>query len=150
MTLFRSESEEFRRTQLALREWRLKFLYVAPERLARPETASLLARSNVKLLAIDEAHCISQWGHDFRPEYLLLGKLGMEIGCGQTIALTATADAPTRADLAEKLFAAAPRIFLRSFDRPHLRLALLPKRSEERRVGKGGVSTCKTRWAPVH
>ncbi len=148
-----NDPEEARSTHLALRERRLKILYVAPERLARPETAALLARSNVRLLAIDEAHCISQWGHDFRPEYLRLGRLGTEIGCGQTIALTATADAPTRADMAEKLFAAPPRIFLRSFDRPNLRLAMRPKAGGTRQIadflaarrGASGIVYCASR-----
>ena len=148
-----NDPEENRRTHAALREGRLKILYVAPERLARPETAALLARSNVTLLAIDEAHCISQWGHDFRPEYLMLGHLGAEIGCGQTIALTATADAPTRADMAKKLFAAAPRIFLRSFDRPNLRLAMRPKAGGTRQIsdflaarrGQSGIVYCASR-----
>src|SRR5690606_11139256 len=76
-----NDPEVARSTHAALRERRLMILYVAPERLARPETAALLRRSQVRLLAIDEAHCISQWGHDFRPEYLRLGRLGTEIGC---------------------------------------------------------------------
>ncbi len=148
-----NDADEARRVHAALREDRLKILYVAPERLARPEMAALLARSNVTLLAIDEAHCISQWGHDFRPEYLMLGRLGAEIGCGQTIALTATADQPTRADMAAKLFAAPPRVFVRSFDRPNLRLAMRPKASAPRQIsdflaarrGSSGIVYCASR-----
>ena len=83
----------------------LRLLYVAPERLARPDTVEMLAEANVSLMAIDEAHCVSQWGHDFRPEYLTLGNVARQIGGRlQTLALTATADAPTRGDIVEKLF----------------------------------------------
>ena len=74
----------------------LRLAYIAPERLARPDMIALLARSNVRLLAVDEAHCISQWGHDFRPEYLTLGTLREALGGVQIVAFTATADAATR------------------------------------------------------
>jgi ATP-dependent DNA helicase RecQ len=106
---------------------RLRLVYIAPERLARPDTRALLKRSNVSLLAVDEAHCISQWGHDFRPEYLALGTLPQDLGGVQTIALTATADAATRADIAAQLFPAPPVSFVHSFDRPNLDLRFAPK-----------------------
>jgi ATP-dependent DNA helicase RecQ len=113
----------------------LRLLYLAPERLARPDTIEMLAGTNVSMMAIDEAHCVSQWGHDFRPEYLALGNLARQIGGRlQTIALTATADAPTRGDIVEKLFTVAPRVFVRSFDRPNLRLAFKPKERSSRQV----------------
>jgi ATP-dependent DNA helicase RecQ len=70
----------------------LRLVYVAPERLTKPDTIDLLRRAKVGLFAVDEAHCISQWGHDFRPDYLTLGALQAELGGVQTIALTATAD----------------------------------------------------------
>src|SRR5258707_4529060 len=111
-----------------LRRRELRLLYVAPERLARPDTIEMLAESHVIMMAIDEAHCVSQWGHDFRPEYLTLGSLARQIGGRlQTLGLTATADAPTRCDLVDKLFASPPRTFVRSFDRPNLRLAFKAK-----------------------
>ncbi len=85
-------------------------------------------------LAIDEAHCVSQWGHDFRPEYLRLREVVDALGGLQTIAVTATADAPTRGEIADKLFVRQPRIFVRSFDRPNLFLAMRPKTSATRQL----------------
>jgi ATP-dependent DNA helicase RecQ len=105
----------------------LRLVYVAPERLAKPETVELLRRSNVKLLAVDEAHCISQWGHDFRPEYLTLGTLREALGGVQIVAFTATADAATRSDIVGRLFAGEPKVFVHGFDRPNLRLAMSPR-----------------------
>ncbi|UYN94737.1 MAG: DNA helicase RecQ [Enhydrobacter sp.] len=137
-----------------LRRRELRLLYVAPERLARPDTIELLAETNVALMAIDEAHCVSQWGHDFRPEYLALGSLARQIGGRlQTMALTATADAPTRSDIVDKLFTAPPRTFVRSFDRPNLRLAFKPKDRSSRQVlafvrehaGESGIVYCASR-----
>ena len=137
-----------------LRRRELRLLYVAPERLARPDTVEMLAESDVRLMAIDEAHCVSQWGHDFRPEYLTLGNLARQIGGRlQTMALTATADAPTRGDIVDKLFAAPPRTFVRSFDRPNLRLAFRPKERSSRQVlafarehaGDSGIVYCASR-----
>ena len=74
----------------------LRLLYIAPERLVKAETIDLLKRARIALLAVDEAHCISQWGHDFRPEYAALGAVQAELGDVQTVAFTATADAATR------------------------------------------------------
>lgn len=137
-----------------LRRDELRLLYVAPERLARPDTVELLAEAHVTMMAIDEAHCVSQWGHDFRPEYLTLGNLARQIGGRlQTLAFTATADAPTRGDIVEKLFAAEPRVFVRSFDRPNLRLAFRPKERSTRQVlsfvqahpGESGIVYCSSR-----
>ncbi len=149
-----NEPSENARILGLLRTGRLKLLYVAPERLARPDTVELLAEAGVAMMAIDEAHCVSQWGHDFRPEYLTLGNLARQIGGRlQTIALTATADAPTRGDIVDKLFAAAPRTFVRSFDRPNLRLAFQPKERSTRQVlsfvqahpGESGIVYCASR-----
>ena len=122
-----NEPTENARVHCLLRDRRLRLLYVAPERLVRAETIAMLRDAYPRLLAIDEAHCVSQWGHDFRPEYLALGRVREQIGGIQTIALTATADVPTRADILDKLFPAMPRVFVRSFDRPNLRLAMQPK-----------------------
>ncbi len=148
-----NEPEENRRVHQSLRAGTLKLLYVAPERLTRPDTIDMLARSGVGLLAIDEAHCVSQWGHDFRPEYLQLGRVRDEIRCLQTMALTATADAPTRADIVEKLFRLPPRTFVRSFDRPNLHLAMQPKDNARRQIaafleshrGESGIIYCSSR-----
>jgi len=137
----------------AIRDEKLRLLYVAPERLVRDDTLELLGEAHVTLLAIDEAHCVSQWGHDFRPEYLALGRIRRDLGDVQTIALTATADAPTRKDIEEKLFSVPPRVFVRSFDRPNLRLAMRPKagarkqieRFLETRKGQSGIVYCSSR-----
>ncbi len=104
----------------------LKLLYMAPERLARAGTDRLLSRAGVGLIAVDEAHCVSQWGHDFRPDYLEIGKLRARLNC-QLAAFTATADAETQGEIVNRLFAAPPEVFLRGFDRPNLDLAFLPK-----------------------
>ena len=148
-----NDPDEYSRVHAKLRAGTLRLLYVAPERLVRADTAALLRTAGVSLLAIDEAHCVSQWGHDFRPEYLSLGKLARELGGVQTIALTATADQPTRADIIQKLFAAPPRLFVRSFDRPNLRLAMRPKASARRQMldfaaahrGENGIIYCASR-----
>ena len=118
----------------AMRRQALRLLYVSPERLAKPDTLARLKRANVGLLAVDEAHCISQWGHDFRPEYLALGAAQAELGGVQTAAFTATADAATRADILGKLFRRAPTLFVHGFDRPNLRLRMQAKTS-----GRGQV-----------
>src|SRR5215207_5871734 len=137
-----------------LRRRELRLLYVAPERLARPDTVEMLAESDVAMMAIDEAHCVSQWGHDFRPEYLSLGNVARQIGGRlQTLAFTATADAPTRNDIVDKLFAAPPRVFVRSFDRPNLRLAFKAKERSSRQVlafvrsheAESGIVYCASR-----
>jgi ATP-dependent DNA helicase RecQ len=136
-----NDEAENQRVYRDLRDGSLRLLYVAPERLVRPDTVSLLKRSGASLLAIDEAHCVSQWGHDFRPEYLALGGIRAELGNVTTIALTATADAPTRADIVQKLFAGhdgekgRPREFIRSFDRPNLHLMMQPKASARKQIG---------------
>ena len=83
----------------------------------RDDTLELLHQRRIALFAIDEAHCVSQWGHDFRPEYIRLKEAAQALGRPKTLAVTATADAPTRADIAERLFFKTPRVFVRSFDR---------------------------------
>ncbi len=148
-----NEPAENRRIHESLRAGTLRLLYVAPERLVRPDTAVMLRGAGVALLAIDEAHCVSQWGHDFRPEYLGLGKVRAELGGVQTIALTATADVPTRSDIGKKLFDAPPRSFIRSFDRPNLRLAMQPKANARRQItdfvaahrNENGIIYCSSR-----
>ena len=131
----------------------LRLLYVAPERLAKSDTIALLKRSNVGLLAVDEAHCISQWGHDFRPEYLSLGNIQAALGGVQTIALTATADAGTRTDILDKLFRREPAVFVHGFDRPNLRLTMRAKAGGRQQIadflkahrGESGIIYCSSR-----
>ena len=136
----------------ALDAGRLNLLYMAPERLAREGTARLLARIKVGLIAVDEAHCVSQWGYDFRPDYLEIGKLRQRLGC-QIAAFTATADAETRAEIISRLFPSEPEVFLRGFDRPNIDLTFRAKdrpRAQildfvERRRGLSGIIYCASR-----
>ncbi len=106
----------------------LRLLYVAPERIATPEFRALLSRLDVRLLAIDEAHCISEWGHDFRPEYANLKILRTEFPNVPTIALTATATDRVRRDIVRQLHLRQPRVFISSFNRPNLRYSVAPKK----------------------
>ena len=130
----------------------LRLVYIAPERLAKPDTIELLKRAKVGLLAVDEAHCISQWGHDFRPEYLTIGTLRDALGGVQIVAFTATADAATRADIVGRLFPAPPQVFVHGFDRPNLHLAMSPRTGSRQIVqfvaahpGDSGIVYCGSR-----
>lgn len=109
-------------------EDKLRLLYVAPERIATPEFRSLLSQLDVRLLAIDEAHCISEWGHDFRPDYANLKILRTEFPNVPTIALTATATQEVRRDIVRQLRLREPRTFISSFNRPNLSYSVVPKR----------------------
>jgi ATP-dependent DNA helicase RecQ len=126
-----NDSAENRRITGELARGALRLVYVSPERLVQPDTLALFRRAGVRLLAVDEAHCISQWGHAFRPDYLELGgaraELEADLGGVQTVAFTATADAATRADILGKLFRRRPIVFVHGFDRPNLRLRMQAK-----------------------
>jgi ATP-dependent DNA helicase RecQ len=111
----------------------LDLLYVAPERLLTERFLDLLGRVPLALCAIDEAHCVAQWGHDFRPEYLGLAVLAERFPGVPRIALTATADAPTRREIVERLELRDARIFVASFDRPNLRYRVVDKDDGGRR-----------------
>ena len=106
----------------------IKILYIAPERLAMPDFEALLHTLPIKLFAIDEAHCISEWGHDFRPEYRNLKYLRTKFPTTPIIALTATATAKVRADIIKQLNLPQPRIFISSFNRANLSYEVLPKK----------------------
>ena len=108
-------------------EGRLDLLYVAPERLLTPRFLALLERTPLGLIAIDEAHCVSQWGHDFRPEYLGLGVLAERFPQVPRIALTATADETTRREMRDKLRLERAGSFVASFDRPNVRYVVVDK-----------------------
>jgi ATP-dependent DNA helicase RecQ len=146
-------SEDNAAIEAALRAKRCRLLYVAPERLVRPEMAGLLREAGANVFAIDEAHCVSQWGHDFRPEYLCLEHVARAIGGLQIIAVTAAADAAARREIVKKLFPAEPRIFVRSFDRPNIHLAIKRKRDPARQIeamvkrhkGSSGIIYCASR-----
>ena len=137
----------------ALDEGRLKLLYMAPERLALPGTMGLLRRIGTRLIAVDEAHCVSQWGHDFRPDYLRIGELKQSLGV-PLAAFTATADEETRAEIVTRLFGGVePATFLRGFDRPNIHLAFAVKDNPRRQIldfagarkGQSGIVYCGTR-----
>ena len=137
----------------ALDDGRLKLLYLAPERLAAAATLSMLRRIGVSMIAVDEAHCVSQWGHDFRPDYLRIGELRRTLGV-PLAAFTATADAETRAEIVTRLFdGAAPVTFLRGFDRPNIRLGFAVKDSPRDQIlryaaarkGQSGIIYCSSR-----
>jgi ATP-dependent DNA helicase RecQ len=148
-----TDGAERQRIYAAMEDRSLRLLYVAPERLTRDDTLEMLSHSHIDLLAIDEAHCVSQWGHDFRPEYLRLKEVAQTLGRPRMIAVTATADAPTRGDIVERLFHRDPRVFVRSFDRPNLFLAMRPKTDATRQLaerlethrGASGIIYCASR-----
>ncbi|MEO1680944.1 MAG: DNA helicase RecQ [Pseudomonadota bacterium] len=131
----------------------LKLLYLAPERLASGGMDRALHRAGVTMIAVDEAHCVSQWGHDFRPDYLRIGALRRALGV-PLAAFTATADAETREEIVARLFdGQPPRVFLRGFDRPNIHLAFSPKATPRSQIlafagarkGRSGIVYCGTR-----
>ena len=146
-------AEETEEVFAALDEGRLKLLYMAPERLASAATLGLLKRVGTSLIAVDEAHCVSQWGHDFRPDYLRIGGLRAALGV-PLAAFTATADAETREEIVARLFdGAPPATYLRGFDRPNIHLAFAAKDEPRRQIlafaaarkGQSGIVYCGTR-----
>ena len=145
--------EETEYVYSALNDGRLKILYMAPERLASSGTLAFLQRINITFIAVDEAHCVSQWGHDFRPDYLRLGDLRKTLNV-QMAAFTATADEETRAEIVTRLFADTdPVIFLHGFDRPNIHLRFEAKDSPRRQIlefaaarkEQSGIVYCATR-----
>jgi ATP-dependent DNA helicase RecQ len=131
----------------------LDLLYVAPERLLTPRFLALLERSKIALFAIDEAHCVSHWGHDFRPEYRQLTLLHERWPAVPRIALTATADAPTRREIVERLALEQAQQFVSSFDRPNIRYTVAAKHDSRRQLldfldghaGESGIVYCLSR-----
>lgn len=145
---------EQQRVEQALNAGQVDLLYVAPERLMQPRMLSRLKRAEIALLAIDEAHCVSQWGHDFRPEYLQLGALAEHFPGVPRIALTATADTRTRNEIAESLFADGCEKFIDSFDRPNIRYRVQPRHNAKSQLvdfirnehaGESGIVYCLSR-----
>src|SRR5690606_23317418 len=132
---------------------RLDLLYVAPERLLQDSTREWLSALTVALIAIDEAHCVAQWGHDFRQDYLGLHVLKEWFPGVPRMALTATATAATRDEIVARLELTAPEIFVAGFDRPNIRYAVEPKVDERRQLmrflearrGTAGIVYCLTR-----
>ena len=131
----------------------LKLLYMAPERLAAGSVTGMLKRVGVSMIAVDEAHCVSQWGHDFRPDYLRIGELRRKLDV-PLAAFTATADSETRDEIIQKLFdGTPPRAFLHGFDRPNIHLAFMAKNKPRDQIlnfaaarkGQSGIVYCGTR-----
>ena len=128
------EAATRQQTEQALRDGELDLLYIAPERLLTAHTLSLLENISISLFAIDEAHCVSQWGHDFRKEYQQLSVLPERFPGVPRIALTATADARTRGEIIEQLGLQQAAVFVNSFDRPNIRYAISEGRNPRERL----------------
>ena len=136
-----------------LRDGRLQLLYVAPERLMQAQTLDDLKACNVSLIAIDEAHCVSQWGHDFREDYLALGELAREFPGVPRMALTATATEKARAEIIERLKLENPAKLIASFDRPNIRYTVRAKTDPKQQLlaflaerrGDAGIVYCMAR-----
>ena len=150
-TLSYQEASEVERRLIA---GDLDLLYVAPERLLTPRCLSLLEQARIALFAIDEAHCVSQWGHDFRPEYIGLSLLGERFPDVPRMALTATADELTRQEIVQRLALKDAPQFVSSFDRPNIRYEIVDKKNAvaqlknfiaERHAGDAGIVYCLSR-----
>ncbi len=137
-----------------LRAGGLDLLYVAPERLLGERTLALLDDVDLALVAVDEAHCVSQWGHDFRPEYLQLSALAERFPGVPRMALTATADEPTRREIRDRLRLDDARVFVGGFDRPNIRYRVVPKQNPREQLarliaaehaGDAGIVYCLSR-----
>ncbi|MFD0683702.1 DNA helicase RecQ [Actinomadura fibrosa] len=146
--------DERRVTEAQFVAGELDLLYLAPERLRVPATVELLDRGTISLFAIDEAHCVSQWGHDFRPDYLMLSGLHERWPDVPRIALTATATEATRAEIASRLGLEQARHFVASFDRPNIQYRIEPKTDAKRQLlhllqtehkGDAGIVYCLSR-----
>jgi ATP-dependent DNA helicase RecQ len=146
--------EQRREVEHAYVTGKLDLLYLAPERLRADSTMRLLDRGKISVFAIDEAHCVSQWGHDFRPDYLALSVLHERWPSVPRIALTATATQATREEIAIRLKLAGARLFVSSFDRPNITYRIVPKNEPRRQLlallrgehaGDAGIVYCLTR-----
>ena len=147
-------AEQSQSLQQQVRNGELDLLYVAPERLIQPRTLELLHQSPLALFAIDEAHCVSQWGHDFRSDYLQLSLLHREFPKVPRIALTATADPRTRTEIAERLDLTGARHYVSSFDRPNIQYRIERKDGARKQLlrllraehaGEAGIVYCLSR-----
>ncbi|MGB8856979.1 MAG: DNA helicase RecQ [Burkholderiales bacterium] len=148
------DADAARMVEQQLLNGELDLLYVAPERLITARFLQLLAESEISLFAIDEAHCVSQWGHDFRPDYVALSILHERFPAIPRIALTATADALTRVEIVERLALHDARMFVSSFDRPNIRYRVMLKNNareqlaqflQEGHRGEAGIVYCLSR-----
>ncbi|WP_210035926.1 DNA helicase RecQ [Pseudonocardia parietis] len=148
------DADERRLTEQEFLAGELDLLYLAPERLRVESCVRLLERGRVALFAIDEAHCVAQWGHDFRPDYLLLSELPKRWPDVPRVALTATATDATRTEIAQRLELTGARHFVASFDRPNIQYRIVPKGEERKRLleflrtehpGDAGIVYCLSR-----
>ena len=147
------EADQQRDIAERIRRGEIKMLYLAPERLVQPRMLAFLQQLQIALFAIDEAHCVSQWGHDFRPEYLQLGQLAELFPEVPRIALTATADMRTREEIVNRLHLQNAERFLSSFDRPNIFYRIVPKEQPRKqllaflaaRKGDAGIVYCLSR-----
>jgi len=146
--------DEAMQIERRVRSGDIDLLYVAPERLMTPRCLELLEAAHIALFAIDEAHCVSQWGHDFRPEYIRLSILHERFPHVPRIALTATADQLTRAEIAQRLQLEEARQFVSSFDRPNIRYSIVEKTNGRKQLldfisaehpGDSGIVYCLSR-----
>ena len=146
--------ESISQVKRAIRRGEIDLVYVAPERLLTDDFLELLSQSSIALFAIDEAHCVSQWGHDFRPHYTQLTALAEKFPHVPRIALTATADAPTRKDIVERLHLTEGRTFLAGFDRPNIHYSIVVKDNAKQQIlqfikknhmGDSGIVYCLSR-----
>jgi ATP-dependent DNA helicase RecQ len=146
--------EEIQRTEQQLLAGEIDLLYIAPERLTNDRTLNLLSRLNIALFAIDEAHCVSQWGHDFRADYLKLSLLHERYPNIPRIALTATADERTRQEIRFRLGLEQAQMFLNGFDRPNIRYRIVQKQNARQQLldfietehdGDAGIVYCLSR-----
>jgi RecQ family ATP-dependent DNA helicase len=128
--------EEQKARVAGVRRGDYKLLYVAPERFRSNHFVETLRQANISLFAVDEAHCISSWGHDFRPDYLRLQSFRETIGSPQTVALTATATPYVRADIIEQLNLSDPRAFVSGFDRPNLSIGVVHTEREREKFAR--------------
>ena len=136
-TLTSADSEDYREAAIdRFRAGELDLLYVAPERASQPHFRELLSKAPLCLFAIDEAHCVSEWGHDFRPDYRLLRPLLDQFGHVPRLALTATADAHTRADILAQLGIPDEGLIVAGFDRPNIRYAIRPRDNTPRELAQ--------------
>jgi ATP-dependent DNA helicase RecQ len=145
--------DEARDIWAQIRSGELRLLFLSPERLAMDGLVDALARTKIRRVAVDEAHCICAWGHDFRPEYRMIREGVEKLGQPQVIAFTATADQAMRAEITERLFDRTPQIFVHSFDRPNISLSFAAKDQPRKQLqnflaprrGQSGIVYCASR-----